>query len=394
MNSGISRVCFVGIYGQPQDEILREGFADRDITLVEATVTNRSFSEAISDRRLPIQTMKATMNYFQRFPAWAFPLLVAVAFIVHAVATWSMILLKFRDVRRADVLVVPHMGDTSVLLAKPLSVVLGTPLIYFSHNGLYFPLIENQTIFKSGSVAAQFVYFIDRLDHSLADRVIVFSEASKRRFADFYGLSDERYEVIYISVNESNFDKTPAAKQNRSVNVLYWGNFHSHHGTRGMVKAADMLPQYRFAFLGQSEKRDEVVELASSLEVENIKFPGFVSLECLTEYIHSADVVLGPVADNPQTEFTIGTKVAEAAYMEKAIVVARQPATRETFTHLENAYLIEPGNPTDLAEAIRTIISDRGLREHLEQGAFEVYQRHFSSNRPTERFLDVVDECH
>lgn len=393
MESRISAVCFVGIYGQPQDEVLRQGFAERDITLIEATVTTRTFSEARSDRRFPIMTMRATMNYFRRFPSWLFPLLVIGTFVVHAVATWSMILLRIREIKRADVVVVPHMGDTSVLIAKPLAIVLGVPLVYFSHNGMYVTLISNRRLFDPGSVAARTVYLLDRLSHVLSDRVVVFSEGSKQQFSDIYRIPENRYEVIYISVIKDDFDKSTPPDDDLACDVLYWGNFHPHHGPKTMVRAATTVPEARFVFAGRSQKRDPVMELAESLDADNVEFPGFVSSRQLVQYIKKADVVLGPVADNPQTEFTIGTKVAEAAYMEKAIVVARQPATSETFTHPEDAYLVEPGDPDALAKAVRTILADVELQERLERGAHEAYRRHFSGNRAVSRFLEIAEDC-
>jgi len=338
-------------------------------------------------------TMRATMNYFRRCPGWLFPLLVLGTFVIHVIATWSVVLFRIRKLRHADVIVIPHMGDTSVLIVKPLAVVLGVPLLYFSHNGMYVTLITNRRVFEPGSTPAWIVYYLDRLSHILSDRVIVFSEESMKQFTEIYDLGESRYEVIYISIIESDFNKSVDPDDDLACDVLYWGNFHPHHGPETMVRAAAKVPEARFVLAGRSEKRDRVMKLAESLEVDNIEFPGFVSERCLIQHIKAADVVLGPVADNPQTEITVGTKVAEAAYMEKAVVVARQPATGETFTHLEDAYLLEPGDPGALAEAVEAVLLDDELRERLERGAFEAYRSRFSGDRATERFLEVAGDC-
>jgi glycosyltransferase involved in cell wall biosynthesis len=361
--------------------------------VTEVTAESRSVSKAISNRRIPLYTMKSTMYWFRRFPSWAFPALVVVTFLVHSIVIWYAIVKRRSDVRQADVLVVPHMGDTSVLIVKPLAVVLGIPLIYISHNGLYFPHVRNQQLYRKGSLSARMLFRLDRLMQRLSDRIIVFSEASAELFSGAFDVPIEKYEVIYIAVVESNFDKSIPTDNSLDCDVLYWGNFHPHHGPETMIEAAAALPEYEFAFVGRSSKRDHIVALAEEMGADNVHFPGYVELEKLVQYIKATQMVLGPVGDNPQTEFTIGTKVAEAGYMEKAIVVGRQPGTDETFTHRESAYLVEPGDPEALVEAIETILSDDDLRMKLERGSYRVYEEYFSTDRATERFVRIAETC-
>lgn len=393
MESQISNVCFVGIYGHNQDDVLRRGLDDRNVSLSEVAVPKASVSEAISERRLPMYTMRATIHWLGRFPSWTFPVLFVGTFVVHILATWFVMASRIGDLREADVLVVPHMGDTSVFAVKPIAVLLDTPLVYFSHNGLYYPLIENQRRFERDTAAARMLFYADKVIHRLADRVVVFSEESKWRFVETYGTSEDDYEVLYITAIESNFDKEIEPDESLKCDVLYWGNFHPHHGPITMVEAAASMPERDFVFLGESQKRTRVVETVDRIGAENVAFPGFVPSEDLVRYIKSADVVLGPVGDNPQTEFTIGTKVAEAAYLEKAIVLGCQPATTETFTHREDCMLVEPGNADAVADAIREVLSDEELQNRLERGAFEAYRTYFSTDRTTSRFLDIAEDA-
>ncbi|MUV56107.1 glycosyltransferase family 4 protein [Halogeometricum sp. CBA1124] len=390
MGSDISRVCFVGIYGHNQDEVLRQGLERRGISLSEVRVPQRSLSEAKAERRLPVRTMRATMNWFDDAPGWLFPFLVVATLLVHTVVTTAAVLGNLGDLRRADVIVVPHMGDTSVFVAKPFAVLFDTPLVYFSHNGLYFTLVRNRGIYPEDSVAGKFLFALDLLVQRLSDRVVVFSQESADRFSEAFGLPAETYEVMYIKVVESNFDTSIEPAPEFESDVLYWGNFLPHHGPDTMVEAAAALPDAEFVFVGESDKRQGVVDHADRLGAENVSFPGFVSLSELVQYIKGARVVLGPMGDNPQTEFTIGTKVAEASYLGKAIAVADQPGTSEVFDHRETAYLVEPGDAGALAAGVEEILGDDDLRHRLEDGAADVYRRHFSVDRAGERFVEIA----
>jgi glycosyltransferase involved in cell wall biosynthesis len=150
--------------------------------------------------------------------------------------------------------------------------------------------------------------------------------------------------------------------------VLYWGNFLPHHGVDTMIEAATALPETEFMFLGDSEHRPAVIQQAESLGATNIELPGFVSFPALVWAITEADVILGPMGDNPQTEFTVGTKVAEAAYLQKAIAVADQPGIGEVFVDRTDASLVSPGSTDGLVEAIEEILSDEVLKTASNAG--------------------------
>lgn len=392
MHSSVSTVCFFGIYGHNQDEALRSGLESRHVDVTEVRVPLRSVEEAKAQRRVPIRTMRGTMAWFADAPRWAFPILVLGALFVHVVAMMAVAISNHRTLRETDALVVPHMGDTSVLVARPIAAILGVPLVYFSHNGLYLTLVENRGIYPKTSIAGRLLKWLDVLTHRWSDAVVVFSEESGDRFAETMGVPRSRYVVMYIKCVEANFDVAPDPDIDPDVDVLYWGNFHPHHGPQTMIEAAGRLPEYEFAFVGESDKRPPVQARAEELDADNVSFPGFLSLQALKRYILSADVVLGPVGANPQTEFTIGTKVAEAAYLKKAILVGDNPAVNEVFEHLEAAYLSTPGDPDALADGVEMIAEDADLRGRLESGAYDVYERRFSSERAGSRLIEILED--
>lgn len=392
MDTEVDRLAFIGVYSRSHTEALTHGLRDRGVTVVDLGVTTRSVAEARAEYRLPIRTMKTTVRWFRQFPDTAFLPLYLGMIALHAAATLAAVASGRNDLRDVDAVVVPHMGDTSVLVAAPVARFLRVPLVYLSHNGLYFPLAVNQGVYDPDSLAGRVLFRTDRLLHRLADRTVVFSAESARLFAETFGTPRSAYEVIYVAVVESAFDRA-VDEVGDEPDVLYWGNFHPHHGAETMIAAAERLPEYEFALAGESPKREPFVAFARERGVENVSFPGFLKLDDLARYVGGADVVFGPLADNPQTEFTIGTKVAEAAYLGKAIVLARTPSTTEVFTHGEDAYLATPGDPADVAQGVERIVEDEAFRERLKRGARSVYEAHFSSDRAAERLIEVCDDA-
>lgn len=393
MGTDISEVCFVGVYSHNQDDVLRGALKEKGITVTEVSVPIRSIEEAKEQRRLPIRPMRPTINWFSDLPCLLFPFLFAAALFLHTALTFARVPFYYRELRSSDALIVPHMGDTSVFAAAFLKILFGSPVIYFSHNGIYIPSIQNRGMYPEGTLPATTLFYVDRLLHLLSDRVVVFSDESGDRFAETYDIPRERYETIYISVVESNFQLPPETTCPRECDILYWGNFHPHHGVQTMVQAAARMPNQEFVFLGQSDKRDRIVEEANRLGLENASFPGFVPSEELVAHIETADAVLGPVEDNPQTEFTIGTKVAEAAYLEKAILIGANPAPMEVFEHRESAHLVDPGNAEELADGVKEICRDNAYRQNLEAGARSVYDRHLAPENAADRLLEIIASC-
>lgn len=390
MNSAITRVCFIGVYGHTQNAVLRGGLAAHGVTVTEAGISTKNFT--LAGRHLPLYPMKPTLHWFGRFPSPLLPVFFALTFLLHAVVTWTQILANISAVRRADVLVVPHLGDTAVLAVKPLAVLLDRPLVYISHNGLYFTLVENREAFEAGSIAGQFLHLIDELIQRSADRIVVFSKYSGAVLSDAFGVPERKYGVVYIGVDDTMLPEAPEVDRPVDVDVLYWGNFIPHHGVRTMIHAANSLPDNQFVFAGESNDRASIIQEAEDLGLENVDFPGFLPKSSLVNYIDAATVVLGPLGDYTQTSMNIGSKVAEAAYLQKAIVLGDHPAPNELFEHEQSAMLVKPDDAEALVAAIRGVQSDEHLQARLETGAYSVYEAYFAAERNAAQFLSVADE--
>lgn len=392
MESSISSVCYVGIYGSNQNGVLRAGLIEHGVTVYDAGISTQRETIGIGSLQIPLYSMKPTLNWFSKLPSPLVPVLFAVVLLFHAVLTYSILIAHVRDLYRSDVIVVPHFGDTAVLLVKPVAVLLETPIIYISHNGLYCTLVENREVFSPDSVVGQMIRLLDSAIQWSADRVIVFSDYSQSVLSTWFNVPKQRYATVYIGVGESKFVGECLPKPDPSIDVLYWGNFIPHHGVETMVRAATTLPEYEFVFAGKSDQREDIIALTDRLGADNVSFPGFLSDAELEAHIRAADVVLGPLSEYTQSRMNIGTKVAEAASLRKAIVLGDNPAPNEVFEHGESAFLVAPEDPEDLATGLRTILSDDALRTRLESGSYSVYERYFTPAKVAAQFLTAAEQ--
>ena len=87
--------------------------------------------------------------------------------------------------------------------------------------------------------------------------------------------------------------------------------------------------------------------------------------------IRSHDLSLGVFGVTPKTFRVIPSKVYDICAAGVPFITADTPAIREVFTHKKNAYLVPPGNPNALAEAILDLKNDPELRLRISQSSFE-----------------------
>jgi len=305
---------------------------------------------------------------------------------------WFVCIMEYRDLRQMDAFVVPHFGDLSVLYVKPISVLLNIPIIYISHNSIYYPVVESHARFDATSISGSMCKQIDRTLHSLADRVIVVSKTQADIFSKEFDIAPEKYDVMYTSVDESRFRGVNSTSESTS-DVVYWGNFLPSHSVEAILYAAEMLPEVSFTLIGGGgDRREKMIELSANLQLENVNFTGRISEESLCGYIKSATMTVGFLGDNPKARMNIGKKAAEAAYFSKPLIAGDSPANREVFTDNYDSLLVEPADPEDLAANISHLRSERELQEKTSKNIHNTYFEYFHASNQLDCLREVVSQ--
>ena len=79
------------------------------------------------------------------------------------------------------------------------------------------------------------------------------------------------------------------------------------------------------------------------------------------------------------------TKLAEYSNMKKAIIATRVGDIPQYFTSGKDILLVESENIDEIEQAMITLITDKGLRQKLGEGASRVAQENFDYRRAGER---------
>lgn len=163
------------------------------------------------------------------------------------------------------------------------------------------------------------------------------------------------------------------------VVVGFIGSFSYWHGIGILRQAIELLVakqdetrQIRFVLIGDGPLRSEISEaLAPYCEKGLVVFTGRIAHAEAPRYLDAADILVSPHVPNTDGTPFFGspTKLFEYMAMGKAIVASNLDQLAQVLADRESAWLVEPGNAIQLAEAIQMLSTDAELRKYLGENA-------------------------
>jgi len=140
-----------------------------------------------------------------------------------------------------------------------------------------------------------------------------------------------------------------------------------------ILKAAKLLPDYKFLFTGGRESAvQKVKEYCKELGVENAIFTGFFNdSTVIRNYQLAGDVLVSYYTSNDHLiEFNYPQKINEYMSTGNPIITPDFPATRDVLTD-KNVFFVAPDNEKALADGIRHLIDHPEVGSRLAAQAKE-----------------------
>lgn len=243
--------------------------------------------------------------------------------------------------------------ETKVFLKSPISYWSVGEFVY---TVLEYPINEYLTSMS--------------LHHS--DHIVVCSTARldemKRRNPE---LDYSKVSVIYNGIDFSRLHHENVVAEERDCSVLFWGRLYYNKGIMQLIRALALVkkdfPKVSLDVCGKGHLEAKINALTNKLGLEdNVHIQGYVSNEFLNEKIRTASVVALPSLYEGQP-----VAVLEAMAYRKPVIMYDFPFAREYVTDWHNGLIARGGDVEDLAERLRTALSDKRLRQKLGQNAYE-----------------------
>lgn len=260
------------------------------------------------------------------------------------------------------------MGGMSLSLVERIRR-LGLSSVAFVHDDwlLYGPQVDQWTrVFagrpRAGRLAELLTGVPARIDLERSARYMLVSE-TVRDHARAGGLRLEQSSIAHSGVAAGFFRDQPAPPWR--WRLLYVGRIDERKGVSDLLTALGELPaSSTVTLVGDGDRRElaHLRDLSAQLGVAHrVKELGMRSTSELVEIYADADVLVFPV----RWEEPWGLVPLEAMAAGCPVIATGQGGSGEYLAHEDNALLVEPGNPSALATAVKRMASDHKLRDRL-----------------------------
>jgi glycosyltransferase involved in cell wall biosynthesis len=270
-----------------------------------------------------------------------------------------------------DVIQACNPPDTYWALALPFKLV-GKRFVFDQHD-LCPEVYESR--FRNGSrVLLLGLRLLERATYAVADHVISTNESYRAVAMRRGNLASEDITVVRTGPDPDRLRRgapNPDWRRGRKYLCAYLGIMGPQDGVELALRAAAELVRggrddIQFVFMGAGDSFDELVELASTLDiVDNVTFTGMARDGLVTDVLSTADVGLSPDPLNPFNDVSTMNKTMEYMAFEVPVVAFDLKETRVSAD--DAAVYVEPNDVVAYARAIGELLDDPPRRRTMGQ---------------------------
>lgn len=288
-------------------------------------------------------------------------------------AVHSIVMLWKICARERSVVVEGFLFGIDVFLCSALKKLkmLRMPLIIHAHGSLRYALLyssPSKSLF--GPIALKLLVHLAEFSARNCDKVVAISPAMREELvkiskADINRVTlllNPRNTVKFAAINSNVRDELDISHDDKMI--LAVGRLETRKGShilsRAIPKVLVEFPRAKFVFLGEdspmasySSFKEYLMDIAKKTRSEHsIRFIDKVNETKLTELYSASDVVVSASMHEISTSIPL-----EAMLCGKPVVVTATGLANELCLDGSNGVVVEPGNPTELANAIVRMLS-------------------------------------
>ncbi|MFZ0035440.1 MAG: glycosyltransferase family 4 protein [Sedimentisphaerales bacterium] len=247
-----------------------------------------------------------------------------------------------------------------------VAAISGKPLIVHVHSTEFD---------RSGENVNQMIYDIERMGMERADKIIAVSYFTRSIIINRYGISGDKIEVVYNSVQRNgndngNWGLTESGIKKDEKIVLFLGRITMQKGPEYFLQAAkkvlDLMDNVKFVMAGSGDLMHRSIEMAAGLGIgQKVLFTGFLRGEEVQKIYEMADLYVMPSVSEP-----FGIAPLEALNNDVPVIISKQSGVSEVLVH---ALKVDFWDVNEIANKIIAVLKYPPLGVTLRNyGNFEV----------------------
>jgi len=290
--------------------------------------------------------------------------LARYAFEYCAFFSWAFVMLSLLHARRRYKVVYVHNMPNFLVFAGLFPKIGGAKVVLDVHD----PAAELLADIRG----ADLPWWIQRLTRaeeqisiSFSDALVTVNESMRRRLS---AISSRPVSVVMNLPDPRHFAPPETSRDRESFEwIVYSGSVARRNGVDLAVRAvallADEFPALRFRVVGEGPALGSVVRLAEDLGVANrVEFRGFVPSDQVPALLSDAAAGISTQRGGAFGSLVFSMKVAE--YVALGLpVICSSIATMRLYFSDDELLFFEPGNAEDLAQVMRTLLTDPAAAE-------------------------------
>ena len=208
-----------------------------------------------------------------------------------------------------------------------------------------------------------------------AKGVIVVTDSFKTELVR-RGVNAEKVSVHKNGVILNLFEPRPKDKELIEANPQFEGKkVFAYIGTHGMAhglsfilnslpKIQESLPQAHFLFIGEGAEKENLLNQAKELKLDNVTFMPFVPKHEVVRYLSLMDVALVNLKKSDTFKTVIPSKIFEAAALQKPILLGLEGETKEIIESFNAGTCFEPENEEEFIAQCHAVLNEQSYKDY------------------------------
>lgn len=222
------------------------------------------------------------------------------------------------------------------------------------------------------------------VEHDIDKKIIVNPNAADPR-------------IFYPRKNYKNLRKKYGISE-KDILVGFVSTFRAWHGSEVLAEAALKVVSQKqnisFIFVGDGFFRKSTENIIKSRYKGNkIVFTGAIPYKLIPNYLSVCDILVNPTKSTPDKSEFFGspTKIFEYMSMGKAIISSNVGQMGKILEHKKDAYLVEPDNPSILAQVIIELSGNKELRKKMGKNARKKIVKNYTWEKNVENVIKLYN---